>query len=192
MTLDAEDADLGGTSPVALNVGGSHLILALGKDAKAYLLDRDNLGGIGGTLAVEEVSSQSIITAPASYPGPDGSIFVAFHARASACPVTIASPSLVVLKVVAQPAPAISTAWCGSLDGAGTPIVTTTDGSANPIVWVVGAEGDNQLHAFRGDNGKPLLTAPPAMQGLRHFATIVATQRHLYVPADGRIYAFTP
>jgi hypothetical protein len=191
-TLDADDADLGGTNPVMLNLGTSHLILAFGKNAKAYLLDRDNLGGIGGTLDVDEVSSNSIITAPAAYPGPNGNSFVAFNGQGSNCPGTISNPSLIVLKVQARPAPAMSTAWCGSVDGAGTPIVTTTDGRANPIVWMVGAEGDNQLHAFRGDNGAPLLIgAQPTMQGLRHFATIVATQEHLYVPADGRIYAFT-
>jgi outer membrane protein assembly factor BamB len=191
-TLDADDADLGGTNPVAFNLGTAHLMLALGKDAKAYLLDRDNLGGIGGALAVAEVSKHPIITAPAVYPGPDGGVFVALHGLGSNCPGTISNPSLIVLKVLARPAPAISTAWCGSVNGAGAPIVTTTDGSKNPIVWMVGAEGDSQLHAFRGDNGKPLLTGSPAtMEGLRHFATIVASPEHLYVPADGRIYAFT-
>jgi outer membrane protein assembly factor BamB len=189
-TLDARDADLGGTNPVALNLGTAHLILALGKDAKAYLLKRDNLGGIGGALAVEEVASEQIRTAPATYPEPSGGAFVAFHALGSNCPGTVSNPSLIVLKVLAPHT--ISTAWCGSLDGAREPIVTTTDGRANPIVWMVGAEGDNQLHAFRGDNGKPLLTgSQPTMQGLRHFATIVATQEHLYVPADDRIYTFT-
>jgi hypothetical protein len=190
-TLDANDADLGATNPVVLNLSTSHLILALGKDAKAYLLDRDNLGGIGGALAVEKVSTIPIRTAPAAYPGPGGSAFVAFNALGSNCPGTISNPSLIVLKIQARPA-AISTAWCGSVNGAGTPIVTTTDGRANPIVWMVGAEGDNQLHAFQGDHGAPLLTgAQPTMQGLRHFATIVATQQHLYIPADDRIYAFT-
>jgi hypothetical protein len=191
-TLDATDADLGGTNPVVLNLGRSHLIIALGKDGKAYVLNRDNLNGVGGALAVEEVSQESIITAPAEYPGPNGGTFVAFHGAGSNCPGTVPDPSLIVLKIVAQPAPAISTAWCGSVNGAGAPIVTTTDGRANPIVWMVGAEGDDQLHAFRGDNGQPLLIgSQPPMQGLRHFATIVATQNHLYVPADGRIYAFT-
>jgi hypothetical protein len=190
--LDVHDLDLGGTNPVALNLGMSHLMLALGKDSNAYLLNRDNLGGIGGALAVKKVSTNQIATAPAAYPGPSGGAFVAFHGLGSNCPGTISNPSLVVLKVLARPAPAISTAWCGSLKGAGAPIVTTTDGRANPIVWMVGAEGDNQLHAFRGDNGEPLLTgSQPTMQGLRHFITLVATQEHLYVPADGRIYAFT-
>jgi hypothetical protein len=191
-TLDADDADLGGTNPLVLNLGTSHLIMAFGKNAKAYLLNRDNLGGIGGALAVDEVSSNSIITAPAAYPGPNGDAFVAFHGQGSNCPGTISNPSLIVLKVQARPKSTISTAWCGSVNGAGAPIVTTTDGRANPIVRMVGAAGDNRLHAFRGDNGAPLLTgSQPTMPGLRHFATIVATQQHLYVPADDRIYAFT-
>jgi hypothetical protein len=64
--LDARDADLGGSNPLPLEVpgGGPPLILALGKDRKAYLLDRNNLGGIGGQLAVETVSDRAIITAP--------------------------------------------------------------------------------------------------------------------------------
>ena len=49
---DARDEHLGGSNPLPLNVPGRNgnqaLILALGKDRKAYLLDRNNLGGIGG------------------------------------------------------------------------------------------------------------------------------------------------
>jgi hypothetical protein len=62
--LDASDVDLGGTNPVPLDVpqtnGSQALMLALGKDGKAYLLDRKNLGGIGGQLAVDTVSRRSI------------------------------------------------------------------------------------------------------------------------------------
>jgi hypothetical protein len=43
------------------------LILALGKDGNAYLLDRSNLGGIGGALAVKNVSNHEIRTAPTAY-----------------------------------------------------------------------------------------------------------------------------
>ena len=69
--------------------------------------------------------------------------------------------------------------------------MTTTDGRSNPIVWIVGAEGDNLLHAFRGDTGEPLYTGPSQpMAGLRHFQTLIATEDRLYVGADGRIYAF--
>jgi hypothetical protein len=40
--------------------------------------------------------------------------------------------------------------------GEGSPIVTTTDGRSNPIVWIIGAEGDERLHGYRGDTGEPI------------------------------------
>jgi hypothetical protein len=52
-------------------------------------------------------------------------------------------------------------------------LVTTTDGRADPIVWMLGAEGDGRLHAFRGDMGEPMdlpgMRAPLA--GQRRFRT---------------------
>ena len=69
--------------------------------------------------------------------------------------------------------------------------MTTTDGQSNAIVWIVGAEGDSQLHGFRGDTGEPLFTGPhQPMTGLRHFQTLIATEDRLYVAADGSVYAF--
>ena len=53
-------------------------------------------------------------------------------------------------------------------------------------MWIVGAEGDNRLHGFRGDTGEPLFTElSPEMAGLRHFQTLIATEQRLYVGADG-------
>jgi hypothetical protein len=100
---------------------------------------------------------------------------------------------LTVLRIAAGSPPRLSTAWCGAVRGRGAPIVTTTDGRSDPIVWMVGAEGDNQLHAFRGDTGEPLFTGggrDGAMTGLRRFQTLIATAERLYVAADGRVYAF--
>jgi outer membrane protein assembly factor BamB len=96
--LDARDVDLGGSNPLPLEVsGGSQpLILALGKDGKAYLLDRNNLGGIGGQLAMETVSDRAIITAPVTYPAAEGS-FVAVQAEGTRCPT--AARGLLTLKI---------------------------------------------------------------------------------------------
>jgi hypothetical protein len=49
--LDTDDLDLGGVTPLPLTLPGSDLLLALGKDGNAYLLDRDNLGGFGGAIS---------------------------------------------------------------------------------------------------------------------------------------------
>ncbi len=195
-TLDQRDADLGGTNPLLLDVpsaGGSEaLVLALGKDARAYLLDRNRLGGIGGQLASETVSTRPIRTAPAAYPAADG-VYVAFQGQGAHCPEPRRDDALTVLQIRAGSPPALVTAWCGALSGEGSPIVTTTDGRSDPIVWILGAEGDDRLHGYRGDTGEPLYAGGgPAdvMPGLRHFQDLLATGDRLYIGADGRLYAF--
>ncbi|HEX6441454.1 MAG TPA: hypothetical protein VF007_04655 [Stellaceae bacterium] len=186
--LDQRDADLGGTNPLPFDLpGGRAVVLALGKDENAYLFDRRNLGGIGGSLLAERVASYPIRTAPAAFPASDG-VFVAFQARGSACP-NGGRGDLTVLKIADATPPTMRTAWCGAMSGGGAPIVTTTDGHDNPIVWILGAEGDNRLHGFRGDTGEPLFTSTP-LAGLRHFQTLTAADNRLYVGADGRLYAF--
>jgi outer membrane protein assembly factor BamB len=191
--LDSRDADLGGTNPLLLKVRTGDvtqsLILALGKDGHAYILAANDLGGIGGDLAISTVSSEPIRTSPAAYPAPDGA-FVAFQGKGTDCPTSArAGGDLTVLHIRAGSPPTITTAWCGAVSGRGSPIVTTTDGHSDPIVWMLGAEGDNQLHAFRGDTGQPLFTSG-TLAGLRHFQTLIATQNHLYIGADDRVYAF--
>jgi hypothetical protein len=195
--LDDRDADLGGTNPLPLEVpsggGPKALVLALGKDGRAYLLDRNNLGGIGGSLTTEVVSSRPIRTAPAAYPVADG-VSVAFQGQGAHCPTARRDNNLTILQIRAGAPPSLATAWCGALRGEGSPIVTTTDGRSNSIVWILGAEGDERLHGYRGDTGEPLFTGGgpgDAMTGLRHFQDLLAAGDRLYVGADGRLYAFS-
>ena len=167
------------------------MLLALGKDGKAYLLDRTNLGGIGGAIAIGQAARGAIITAPAVYPVRDA-IFVAYQARGAVCPTGSYTSGIGALAVTADPSHRLYSAWCARLDGRGAPIVTTTNGSSDPIVWAVGAEGDDRLHGFRGDTGQEIFTgaADDRMTGLRHFATILAATGRFYVAGDGRIFAF--
>ena len=193
-SLDESDADLGGTNPLLLDVPSGEatqtLVLALGKDRRAHLLDRRHLGGIGGGLAVQTVAMDPIRTAPAAYPAPEG-VFVAFQGEGANCPVR--EGNLTVLEVRPGARPTISTAWCAAMRGRGSPIVTTTDGRSNAIVWIVGAEGDNRLHGYRGDTGEPIFAgggSNEAMSGLHHFQTLIVARDRLYVAGDSRVYAF--
>ncbi len=55
MTLDSGDLDVGSSGALLVNVPGatpSNLVVALGKDENAYLLNRDNLGGISAPVAL--------------------------------------------------------------------------------------------------------------------------------------------
>lgn len=185
--LDDADLDMSGVSPLPIDLpDGARRIVALGKDGDAYLLDRENLGGIGGQIAVVRVAGTRIITGPAVYPGNGGDL-VAFQSQRVLCPNGRNVAGIGALAITAR---TIRPAWCASLDGRGAPIVTTTDGHSNPIVWVMGAEGDDRLHAYRGDTGQALLTGADRIDGLRHFATMLVAEGRLYAAADGRVSAF--
>ena len=192
--LDAQDSDLGGISPLLIDLpdaGGQRpVVLAIGKDGKAYLLDRVNLGGVGGALAVAKVSNYGAYAGAAVYPVGD-SIYVAFPTEGIGCPAAESQRGLIVLSIRGGKPPTLGTAWCAQMKGFGAPIVTTTDGRSNAIVWAVGAQGDGFLHAFKGDTGEVLFSGPQqGLAGLHRLQTLIATQDRLYVGADGTIYAF--
>lgn len=69
------------------------------------------------------------------------------------------------------------------------PIVTTTDGVHDPVVWMLGAEGDNRLHDYQGDSGRQLFVSAP-LSGLRHLQTLSATPGRLSVAVDNNVLAF--
>jgi hypothetical protein len=139
------------------------------------------------------VAAYPIRTAPAAYSGRDG-VFVAFQGQGADCPAPRRNNNLTVLKIREGSPPTITTPWCGAFKGEGSPILTTTDGHSDPIVWILGAEGDGRLHGYRGDTGEIVFSGGAlgdAMTGLRHFQTLLAAGDRLYVGADGRIYAFS-
>ena len=192
--LDDEDLDLGGTNPalVALPDGsGQSFIVQFGKDGNAYLLDRANLGGIGGALAVTHVSTVPIRTAPATFVN-GRAAYVVFEGQGIGCPGGL-SGDLVALRVNSGSPPSLTVAWCAEEHGKGAPIVTTSDGANDPIVWAVGAEGDDRLHGFRGNDGAVVFDgggAEEAMAHLHRFQTLIAAGGRLYVASDSTVYAF--
>jgi PQQ enzyme-like repeat protein len=191
--LDNSDQDLGGTEALPLNIAVSgqpsaKRVIAFGKDGKAYLVDRRDLGGIGGQIQSVQVASGAIRTAPAIYQT-DSQTMVAFtNSGSSHC----SGSNVTMLNVAASGGSPISFAWCAKFSGGGAPIVTTTDGVSEPIVWVVGAEGDNLLHGFNGLNGQTVFGGSgTSMSSLHHFQTILATRKRFYVAGDNNVYAFS-
>jgi hypothetical protein len=190
--LDNTDLDLGGTEALPLDIAVPNAppakrVLALGKDGNAYLADRSNLGGIGGELAITPVSNGQIRTAVAVYGTSSGTMVAFNNPGSSECSGT----SITMLSVAASGNPLISEVWCAAFNGGGAPIITTTDGVSNPIVWAVGAEGDDVLHGFNALNGDVVFAGKQTMTGLHHFQTILAANRHFYIGADDTVYALT-
>jgi hypothetical protein len=85
LNLDGGDTDLGGSGPLLVDVPGatpSSLVVQLGKDGKAYLLNRGNLGGITAPVASSQVSGSAIIQAAATY-RTNQATYVVFRANSS-------------------------------------------------------------------------------------------------------------
>jgi len=186
-SLDSGDTDLGGSGPVLVDVPGatpSQLVVALGKDGNAYLLNRSNLGGVSAPVASLHVSGSSIIQAAATYRTNQGT-YVAFRASTS---------TLAAFHINAGNPPMITTAWSVSQIGRGSPFVTSTDGTNNMIVWVVGSEGDQRLHGYDGDTGAVVYAGGGVnelMIGTRKFNTGIVARGRIYIANDNKVYAFT-
>ena len=186
-SLDGGDTDLGGSGPVIVDVPGatpSHLVVALGKDGNAYLVNRDNLGGISAPVASLHVSSSSIIQAAATYRTNQGT-YVVFRASSS---------TLVAFRINPANPPTITTAWSVSESGVGSPFVTSTDGTNNMIVWSVGTGGDQRLHGYDGDTGAVVYSGggPNDVIGGTHSysTTGIVARGRIYLAGDNRVYVF--
>ena len=185
--LDGSDTDLGGCSATVIDVPGanpSQLVLALGKDRNAYLLDRNNLGGVRTAVATMNVSSSTLRgTSSAAYRTGEGTHF-AFHNE---------SGELRAYIINATSPPTMALAWNVNDGGRSSPWVTTTDGTNNAIVWVAGVEDDGRLHGYNGDNGAVIFAGGGAneqMTGLRQWNTGMVARGRIYFGADNKVYAF--
>jgi outer membrane protein assembly factor BamB len=184
--LDTSDIDLGGSNPIMVDVPGatpSALVVALGKDRNAYLLNRSNLGGIGAPVAQGIVSSGQIITSPVTYRTSQGT-FVALRS----------SGILTAFKITPTSPPTIATGWSVSSPGRTSPFVTSTDGTSNPIVWGYGHGTSQRLFGFNGETGAVIFAgggANDTISGTRTFNTGMAARGRIYIAGDNRVYAFS-
>jgi hypothetical protein len=198
-SLDQSDADLGSSGPLLVDVPGatpSRLVVALGKDRNAYLVNRDSLGGISQPVASAQVASSTILQAAVTYRTEQGT-YVAFRANNDGNTV------LSAFRITATNPPTIDIpgGWdvTRSSGGCGSPFVTSTDGSTNTIVWVVGTEdhatqGDQRLHGYDGETGAVVYGGGGAnelMAGTHYYSTTgIAARGRIYVAGDNKVYAF--
>jgi len=199
-SLDQIDSDLGASGPLLVDVPGatpSHLIVAMGKDRKASLVNRDNLGGISNPITSAQVASSTILQAAVTYRTKQGT-YVALRANNDGNTV------LSAFRITATNPPAIDIpgGWnvTRASGGCGSPFVTSTDGNNNMIVWVVGTEdhqtgGDQRLHGYDGDTGAVIYSGggPNEMMAGTHYysTTGIVARGRIYVAGDNKVYAFS-
>jgi hypothetical protein len=195
LDLDNSDSDLGGASEVIFDMPGAatpHLIAAGGKDSNLYLLNRDNLGGIGHELLKQSVATGQVKGAPAVYTTKTAT-YVVLHIEGGTgvgCPAG-ETGNLVAVKITAAAGGfTAKVAWCSAESGLASPMVTTTDGTTDAIVWDV----SDHLYAYDGDTGTKLFAASAKTQlgtAFQSWNTPIAIGKgRIAAAANGAVYLF--
>jgi hypothetical protein len=136
------------------------------------------------------VASGEIINAAASVTTASGT-WVIFHGYNGATGVGCATGAgdLVALKITATSPPTATVQWCAKSQSEGEPMITTTDGKSEAIVWIGGA----QLLGFDVETGAPVFNGGgQALGGAERFTTPIAAKGRIYVGNDNKVYAFKP
>src|SRR5262249_37663445 len=195
MDLDAQDLDLGGTAPVLVNVPGATppaLVVALGKDARAHVVDRANFGGIGDPLAGELVAAEGIRGASATFTTPKGTFF-AFRGFGNPYVVPILAQGHVsVFQITPTAPPTVKGVWCGGPKSFSAPAVSVTDAAgSNAIIWMISYE-DNMLHGTDAETGGEVFAgAGSPMTGIVRYQSVIVAHGRVFVVGD-HVWAFTP
>jgi hypothetical protein len=207
-SLDQGDTDIDGSGPLVIDapsITPSKLVMAEGKDGYLYLMDRTNLGGITSAANTANVGALHVSTGEISngsaFATIGGTTYVVIRPNGGAggdnCP-NGTSGELVGVKLDPTAASKMTVAWCANANAAGSPIITSSDGAHDPIVWVAGgdtaSDGDNQLHAFDLLTGNVVFagggTADAFGTTVHHFGTVAAVHGRIFATGDGTLYAF--
>jgi hypothetical protein len=101
---------------------------------------------------------------------------------------------MVAVRIEPGAPPKIRTAWCAEHRGYGAPIVSTTNGADEAVVWAVTAEGTNRLRAFDAASGEVLFDGggpDDALGFVRRFQTPIGANGRVVVASDEALHAFT-
>jgi outer membrane protein assembly factor BamB len=212
VSLNETDSDLGSFTPMVLpdqpGTSTPHLVFTAGKQGVAYLINRDDMGGLakGNGTSGEGVYSRcvfgscgrggfSVFSAGAYWDGGGAGRFVYLPGTGrSAQPAPCRGSGGVValrLGVSAQShASTLDVAWCSpGMRDAGAPAVTGS--GSNGVVWVVDtAEGT--LHAFDARTGAPLLggESGEAVGATHRFVTPAVVEGRVYIGATREVVAY--
>jgi outer membrane protein assembly factor BamB len=160
-SLNASDTDLGSVGATLLPSMGA--VVAIGKQGVAYLLNADQLGGIGGQVASRPVCS-------GAWGGTAWSGSTVFVPCADGLVALSVTPTSITIK------------WKVAHPVLGSPIV------AAGVLWAI--EPDSaRLYALNPSSGAVLYTT--TLGSARHFNTLAATEGFVVAPAGTHVVAIS-
>ena len=193
--LDQSDTDLGGTGPLLVDVPGatpSKLIVQFGKDRKAYLINRDTMGGESPPVAAPIVASGTIINAAVSYTTAAGT-YAAFRSATFGCPAG-QTGTMEAVKIVPGAPPTTAIAWCAGPASKKSPAVSMTNAAGtDTLVWIIG--DDNKLRAYDGDTGAAVFAGggtAETMSTVAQWQSPIFVNGRIFAASNSQVYAFRP
>jgi hypothetical protein len=201
---DSGDEDLGGSAPLVIDPPGKSLLVQLGKDGYGYLLDRTkSLGGSVSPLASTKLMDDEITCGPAAAVlGTKTYVAMVGNNAGSGghgCPSGQSGEMVVATVDPSNATTPIATAWCADPQGGGSPIITTSDGTNDALVWIMGTSqrndgtaGTNQLHAWDLETGTPVVMGSDTLSKVHHFQTPIVVGGRIFLAGDTQLYALKP
>jgi hypothetical protein len=212
MSMDTGDQDMGASNslfmqiPAATPVG---YVVTVSKDGHLYFLNSQNLGMMEGQVIDLPVANivHSARTSPISYTTAMGTyVAITIDRGVMGCPgaINIAQGALMGLSVTpnATPSLKVTPAWCAQIQGQVTPpgatlgnrtaspIVTTSDGKSDAVVWVMGGMNATQLMGFDGDTGTTIYSGGTCTN-VHQWTVPIAVKGHLVVAGDGHLCSWS-
>jgi hypothetical protein len=197
--MDSNDADFGASSPVYV-ASPSPMVVAVSKDGHLFVLDANHLGGMGGQLAELTVAASGAMivhTAPAAYADSQGAHVILTTNSGGQCPAGGASGKVVMSVLIppgTPPQPTVS--WCvatsnASLGFPAAPMVTTTDGQNQPIVWFMNG---SRLMGVDGTTGATIYgggSSTDACSGVHKWVAPIAVKGRIVVAGDTHLCSWS-
>jgi hypothetical protein len=193
--LDNADMDLASSGPLVIDAPAmkpSALVMAMGKDGHAYLLDRKNLGGLGGVpVGTTQLAGLTLTQAGAWANTPSGTfVIVRGNGAVTSCPPGTASSTssnLIAVKLDPSVPSHMTVVWCAPASG--TPIITTSDGKNDAMVWAASSSG---LRSWDLLTGEPVLSSAPLPALVRPGSSPIVANGRVVLAAERRLLAFRP
>jgi hypothetical protein len=124
----------------------------------------------------------AVKTAPAAYTSATG-LHVVMNANGANC--ATGAGNIVSVKIA--PGPVVTSAWCAQ-GGNASPIATSTNGSAETIVWFMNG---TQLKGVDGDTGATIY-AGGGCGGVNQFTSPIAVRGRIITAANNQLCAWSP
>jgi hypothetical protein len=191
--MDGGDADFGSVNPLVASLPGNNpprVIVAIAKDAMMYLLNPSNLGGMGGHIAAFDLSTGNVLTTPTAFTNAKG-LHVAITVNAmAACPAGGPGGNVVMTTLISPGSPPTNKVlWCAPTSGGGAPITSTTDGTAEPIVWYLAG---GQLRGVDGETGQAIASPMDPCGNATQWSSPIVAKGRVIAAVSGRMCAWSP